>query len=98
MCWLAVQLGVEPNPTAAELELTLHDSCDFAGQSDRFPRLFFVRNYEIFHRTSHACTVPAQSFGRQFQLQENRLLLRAFLCEIEQVMGDLTSQNMIRAR
>ena len=71
------------------LELALHKGCDFLGKSYCFPSLFFVRIYEIFQRIPHCCAVPAQSLGRQFQLPESRLTLRAFLRQIEQIMDEV---------
>ena len=68
------------------LELVLHKGCDFFGQCNCFPRLFFVGIYEVFQRIAYSCAVPAQGLGRQFHLAESRLTLRAFLCEIEQIM------------
>ena len=71
------------------LELALDKDCDFLGKSYCYPSLFFVRIYEIFQRIPRSCAVSAQSLGRQFQLPESRLTLRAFLCQIEQIMDDV---------
>ena len=71
------------------LELALDKGCDFLGKSYCFASLFFVRTYEIFQRIPHCCAVPAQSLGRRFQLPESGLTLRAFLCQIEQIMDEV---------
>ena len=77
--WRRAKAGVR-------LELVFHKGCDFFGQCNCFPRLLFVGIYEVFQRIAYSCAVPAQSLGRQFQLAESRVILRAFLCEIEQIM------------